>query len=401
MTTIGNLTGSVTTLFDNGVLSEEFDYNKGLKDYSVQDILYLQSDRTIDIRPDYVTYKEEERSKDLRDAFDWNERKSLYDASGQKILETTIYDDGVNEIVFHFNGKPVMIGAEDKDNAHDWLSYSQYVRDGRVSYEARIFDDGVQMTSEYRSSGDNFVISKVKAYDGQYGQIFNSRDLSPSGSHDWFSYEQSYDSEGNLSEETRIFDNGGIFQAIYRDGKPRAISQTDGLNKDSPYISGTGSKGAHVWFSYGLSYDLEGKLVLEYWVYDNGISTQSLHGTIDGQEKSVTRVTDGFSYRDDGKGVIGIYSWREKRFQTLDDELIQMRVINDDGVIINTDFEDGIKRKSVVRDREDAHDWKSYTDSFDKNGDFVKRKYVWDDGTTSIDKDVEDVNFTSDSLDFI
>lgn len=171
-----------------------------------------------------------------------------------------------------------------------------------------------------------------------------------------FTTKESVFTDGVLSWQELVFDNGNEQEKTYADGKLASLKDTD-------------TAGLKPWASVTRLFDDTGDLVGKTTVYDDG----------DISEKTYE---DGKEVGDTTTDLSGDKNWftRELTYD-VDGELTNKTLTYDDGDILEQQYVDGYLATRIETDVTDQHDWYSLTQTYDELGRVTSTSYVYDDAS--------------------
>lgn len=131
-----------------------------------------------------------------------------------------------------------------------------------------------------------------------------------------------------------------------------------------------------VWDQKYLTFDTAGDLLTEITIYDFGIIQD-------------TKFKAGKIYEDRYQDLYSGQDWKvvKDRYDANGDLAWRM-VEYDNQVKARSQFKDGVILHTRAHDEGDMFTWEKYVDRHDASGELVKRKYIWDDGSVSVDTEL-------------
>jgi hypothetical protein len=243
---------------------------------------------------------------------------------------------------------------------------------------------------------------------------------------DWARIERSYDGAGRLSRSEIWDDDGSFERKLYFDGTltSHAVRRDDGRETTTTYVGGrqyaveaVDNEDVETWARIERIYDDKGRVAKSEVWNDDGFRERKEFsgGTIDhrwredgGDSFEWERFAESFDesgrmkFRgiafDDGIGLheyfdraTGIletrytfdgadsHDWHiHREFFDGADRLASERFEMDDGRMITTQFENGVRRSEREIDIRDAYDWNSIDRAYDDGGALLQEVYTMD-----------------------
>lgn len=196
-------------------------------------------------------------------------------------------DGDIRTTTFDSEGRRETFTFEDGSNTRGWAEYTyRYDQDGEVVTTDRIFDDGRTIRIAYE---DGLRRERVLTEaDGDkrtttYGpdairDNFVAEDIS--GSRNWSQNIITYDENGDRTQQTRVYDNGGTTVTSFADGtrSQKLVTDADGDLKTTIYgLDGKRDtfvfqdvSDSRAWSEYTNEYDDDGTILTRTRVFDDG-----------------------------------------------------------------------------------------------------------------------------------
>ncbi|MEL7182057.1 MAG: G8 domain-containing protein [Pseudomonadota bacterium] len=287
----------------------------------------------------------EAKMTDGGNAYGWTHFVDTFDSNGQRDTREIVYDDGRTGS-YDFNADGTLDYKEDDTaDAYAWDTIEiAFASDGKTRVDVvTTYDDGRVIDADFDSNG---TITKRTITDAQDAYAWEKQEVTFAGN------------GKDITSSSITYDNGITTEKDFGN---------DGLRNSQVT---TDENDVRAWAERFVTFADDGKSRSDLVVsYDDGRVVDFEFDT-DG-DISARTTTD----------VDDAYIWAEKFVAFTEDgtQRSDLVIKYDDGRVLDIDYDTSGKiAKSVMIDTADAHEWASYTQNFDKNGNVLATVYVED-----------------------
>lgn len=339
---------------ENGDLTERYQLNdNGIQILQSYDAGVLRLKTEVDLG----------QNGEQSDAARWEFRYSYYDANGNLERMTETRDDGV-EIATEFEN-----GVRRYQEQID-LGPNGEASDARAWERLEItYDEAGLLESRYELRDDGVQIGTL--YDAGVRRYQEELDVGPAGeasdARAWERIETTYDENGDLQSRYELRDDGVQIGTQYEAGVRRAQEQLDVGPNGEP-------SDARNWERIEISYDSEGQIESRYELRDNGIQIATSY------ENGVRRFQEQVDVGPSGEPSDAA-RWERIESQYDETGAEEFRFeLRDNGVTIETQFQDGKRIEVTQQDLLDAEAWDYRLYLYNQEGQLDARETFFDNG---------------------
>ena len=276
--------------------------------------------------------KTDNQTVDGSDLNTWDTVALTYDGAGNVTERTTTYDNGVVRVDTFTDGVRSSVTMTDNPGAADdgvksWASQqTTYDAAGNITQKSVVADDGTETATTF--------------LDGNRATVVMTDSLLDGGFETWESITSTYDATGEITQKTRVDDDGSTTIQGYTDGALTAFSVVD-----SPVGAGN-----EIWDRIDTTYASDGTntTTTTLTTYDDGV--ESLDVRVDGVR---TQRVDTDNSAD---GSARIWTTSEDFFDATG-EISGGRIVYDNADQFAFTYVDGSVTQQVQFDGDDSQSW--------------------------------------------